>query len=285
MRAQSGSTPTEPAAGVAESAAGAAEPAAGAAGQTIRGVVLDAESRQPLPGATIVLLGSNPLLGTSTDLDGTFRLENVPVGRWDLGATFVGYEPTRRDQLLVTAGKETVLEIALTEAVGTLQTVVVSGQAKPGEALNEMATVSARSFSVEETGRYAAGIFDPARMAMNFAGVSGGNDLSNEIVVRGNTPRGLVWRLEGIEVPNPNHFGGMGSGGGAISMLSSSTLATSDFYTAAFPSEYGNAISGVFDIKLRKGNEERREYAVMVGLLGIEAWLKGPLKPDPPPAT
>jgi len=247
-------------------------------GQTVRGVVLDAESRQPLPGATLVLLNSDPLQGTSSDLDGSFRLENVPVGRWDLGVTYVGYEPTRRDQLLVSAGKETVLEFALTEAVGTLDAVLISSEGKPGEALNEMATVSARSFSVEETGRYAAGIFDPARMAMNFAGVSSGNDLSNEIVVRGNSPRGLVWRLEGVEVPNPNHFGGMGSGGGAISMLSSSTLATSDFYTAAFPSEFGNATSGVFDIKLRKGNEERREYAVMVGLLGIEASAEGPFK-------
>ncbi len=247
--------------------------------QTIRGTVLDAESRQPLPGATVVLIGSDPLLGTVTDLDGQFRLSQVPVGRWDMGISYIGYEPTRQDQLLISAGKETVLEIVLTESVASLETVVIQGSGGQGAALNEMATVSARSFSVEETGRYAAGIFDPARMAMNFAGVSsGGGDLSNEIVVRGNSPRGLSWRLEGVEIPNPNHFGALGGGGGAISMLSSSTLATSDFYTAAFPAEYGNASSGVFDLKLRKGNEEKREYALMVGLLGIEASAEGPFK-------
>lgn len=247
--------------------------------QTVRGTVLDAESRQPLPGATVVILNTNPLLGASTDLEGKFSIGRIPLGRWDIGISFIGYEPSRRDQVLITAGKETVLEIQLTESVANLETVVVSSQSEQGKTLNEMATVSARSFSVEETGRYAAGIFDPARMAMNFAGVaSSGDDLSNEIVVRGNSPTGLLWRLEGIEIPNPNHFSTLGGGGGAISMLSSSTLASSDFYTAAFPAEYGNATSGVFDLKLRKGNEEQREYALMVGLLGIEASAEGPFK-------
>jgi len=114
----------------------------------------------------------------------------------------------------------------------------------------------------------------------NYAGVSSGatDDLSNEIVVRGNSPSGVLWRLEGIQIPNPNHFGELGSSGGNISMLSSSTLSNSDFYTGAFPSEIGNATSAAFDLRLRNGNNEKREYAVMFGLLGIEAAAEGPFK-------
>jgi len=144
--------------------------------------------------------------------------------------------------------------------------------------LNEFAVVSARTFSVEETSRYAASNFDPSRMAQNYAGVSvgSGSDLYNEIVIRGNSPAGVMWRLEGIQIPNPNHFGAMGNSGGAISMLSSSTLSNSDFYTGAFPSEFGSALSGVFDLNMRNGNNEKREHSVMLGLLGIEVATEGP---------
>lgn len=249
--------------------------------QTIRGIVRDADTQQPLPGASVVLFPADgttdELTGASSDLDGHFRLEGVALGRRHLSVSFIGYEPISMPNLLVTAGKEVVLELALTESVAQLETVTVKADDDQGRPLNEMATVSARSFDVEETGRYAAGIFDPARMALNFAGVAGSDDdLSNEIIVRGNSSRGLLWRLEGVEIPNPNHFGGLGGGGGAISMLSSSTLSRSDFYTGAFPAEFGNATSGVFDLRLREGNSEQREYSFMAGLLGIEASAEGP---------
>ena len=97
--------------------------------------------------------------------------------------------------------------------------------------------------------------------------IGAGSDLYNEIVIRGNSPGGVLWRLEGIEIPNPNHFGSMGNSGGAISMLSSSTLNNSDFYTGAFPAEFGNATSGIFDLNMRSGNNEKRESAIMVGAL------------------
>lgn len=246
--------------------------------QTIRGQVLDADALIPLPGATVVLLGTDPVIGTSTDLDGYFRLENIPVGRVSLEVRFIGYEPSVMEQVQLTSGKELVLEIALRESTEVLDEVLIEAD-NGSEALNEMATVSSRSFSVEETRRYAASTFDPARMAMNFAGVvSSGDDVMNEISIRGNSPRSMMWRLEGIEIPNPNHFGAMGSSGGGISMLSSSTLGRSDFYTGAFPAEFGNANSGVFDLNFRKGNNQQREYALMVGLLGVEAAAEGPFK-------
>jgi hypothetical protein len=140
-----------------------------------------------------------------------------------------------------------------------------------------MATVSGRSFNVEETQRYAATIMDPARMVQAYAGVAmGGDDLRNEIVVRGNSPRGILWRIEGIECINPNHFVNIGNPGGAVSMLSAATLSSSDFFTGAFPAEYGNALSGVFDLNFRNGNNQRRESSVMVGVLGTEVASEGP---------
>lgn len=247
--------------------------------QTIRGTVLDKESEIPLIGATISWLHQQTASGTATDLDGKFKLEDIPVGRHSFSIDYLGYESIVLNEIQVTSGKEVVLNLRMIESSITMDEVVVRAVLDKSTAINEMAAVSARSFSVEETSRYAGAFNDPARMAMNYAGVSlgGGEDLFNEIVVRGNSSRGMLWKLEGIEIPNPNHFGSLGSSGGAISMLSSSILSNSDFYTGAFPAEFGNAASGVFDLRMRKGNDEKAEYAFMLGALGIEAAAEGPI--------
>lgn len=246
--------------------------------QTIRGNVVDKESQSPLIGAEVAVLTTETLTGTTTDLDGGFKIENLPVGRHSLQISYLGYEPMTVPNLLLTSGKELVLKLEMVESAVTLGVATVVAGADKTETLNEMATVSARSFSVEETARYAGSFYDPARMATNYAGVNVGSsdDLTNEIIVRGNSPRGVLWRLEGIEIPNPNHFGSLGNSGGGISMLSSSTLSNSDFYTGAFPAEFGNALSGVFDLNMRNGNNEKREYALMLGALGLEAAVEGP---------
>jgi hypothetical protein len=243
--------------------------------QTIRGTVTDKDTKAPMEGALIRIEGSE--LGGISDEAGKFRIAAVPVGRINLSVTYIGYEPYVAQQITLNSGKELVLNLELTESAITTDEVLITAGDSPEKALNEMASVSVRSFSVEETKRYAASAFDPGRMALSFAGVSGGgDDLTNEIVVRGNSPRGVLWRLEGIEIPNPNHFGAMGNSGGGVSMLSSSTLANSDFYTGAFPAEFGNALSGAFDLNFRNGNNEKREYSLMIGALGVEASAEGP---------
>ncbi len=246
--------------------------------QTIRGNIVDKENQMPLIGAEVAVLTTDPISGSITDLDGIFKIEKVPIGRHTLQVSYLGYEPMVIPNLLVTTGKEIVLNLELIESAVELEIATIVATHDKTGTLNEMATVSARSFSVEETARYAGSFYDPARMAMNYSGVAVGSsdDLSNEIVVRGNSPRGVMWRLEGIEIPNPNHFGTMGNSGGGISMLSSSTLSNSDFYTGAFPAEFGNALSGVFDLNMRNGNNEKREYAVMLGALGLEVAAEGP---------
>lgn len=245
--------------------------------QNIRGRIFDAETKETLPGATIVILEENK--GTISDLSGSFVLKNIEVGRYTIQASYVGYEPVMITELLLTSGSELILEIKLEPSITKLKEVVVKPDIRKDRPINSMATVSARTFSVEEASRYAGTIDDPGRMAGNFAGVTTVAPHINAIVVRGNAPKGLVWRLEGTDIPVPSHFSGSNVvGGGGLTVFSSQLLTNSDFYTGAFPAEFGNASAGVFDMKLRSGNRYEREYAVQAGIQGIEAAAEGPFK-------
>ena len=222
--------------------------------QTIRGKVYDKDSKAELSFATVHVLNTDPIIGGTTDIDGNFVIENVPVGRHTLKVTFVGYADAYVPEILLGSAKEVVLTIELSEQVQSLGGVTILGS--NGEPVNEMAIINAKAFNAEETKRYAATIGDPARMAQVFAGVSGTDYSSNEIVIRGNSTNWLLWRLEGVEIPSPNHFAEEGNSSGAISILSANMIGNSDIYTGAFPAEYGTALTGVFDINLRNGNNQ-----------------------------
>ncbi len=248
-------------------------------GRPLRGRVLDGESLIPLLGASVQVLGVDPALGTSTNDNGFFGFEHLKVGRYDLAINYLGYEAKQVRQVLVTSGKDQFIEVRLLPASLDMQEIVIKDHYDPAQTINDMTTNSARSFSIEEASRFAAAISDPARMVLAYAGVTGnGDDLSNEIIIRGNSSRGLLWRMEGVEIPNPNHFSDLGGTAGNISMLSARTLTNSDFYTGAFPAEFGNALSGVFDLRMRNGNWEKREHSFQIGSLGIEASSEGYIK-------
>ncbi|MFC2137757.1 carboxypeptidase-like regulatory domain-containing protein [Bacteroidota bacterium] len=243
--------------------------------QTIRGIIIDKDSKVTLPGANIIVLNSSPLIGGVSDNDGDFRLENVPIGRHNIKVSYIGYEELLLPEIMVGSAKEVILTLQLTESITDIREVVVRPYAK-GAPKNEMAMISARSFSVEDASRFAASVGDPARMALVYAGVNGDDDITNQIVIRGNSPSGMLWRVEGAQIPNPNHFYAEGMDYGGISILSVNMLGNSDFLTGAFPAEYGNATSGVFDISLRNGNNKKREHTVQAGLLGIDLSMEGP---------
>ncbi len=245
--------------------------------QTVRGRVVDTDAKTGLQAATVVVPGTDPALGALTDADGYFSIPQVPVGRIDLKIRMLGYDEKIVPNLLIVSGKETVLEIEMRESFTTLsEVVIVAGEDKSKNA-NEMSLVSARGFSVEETKRYAGAINDPARMVASYAGVNSDGSGNNDIIVRGNNSQNIQWRLEGVEIPNPNHFAQEGFTGGPISALNSQMLANSAFYTGAFAPQYGNALAGIFDMKLRKGNNEKREYSFSVGVLGTDITLEGPI--------
>lgn len=244
--------------------------------QTVRGTILDMDSRLPLIGATVVIAGSNPLIGTTTDVNGNFKLENIPIGRIALQTSYIGYECKTTSDIVINSGKESVLDITMQESVVKLDEVVIKAN-KKGEAVNDMVMISARSISYEETKRYAGGYDDPSVILNNFAGIAT-SQTTNDIIVRGNSPKYVQWRLEGTEITAPNHQADQNSTIGGFSCLNTKLLATSDFYTGAFSPEYGDVLSGVYDVKLRAGNNEKFEAMAGVGIIGTDFTVEGPFK-------
>lgn len=244
--------------------------------QTIRGVVTDTKTNHPVEYASVTIQ-NHPSLSSVTDSLGRFRIHNVPVGRYDLQISLVGYDTNIRSEVLVTSSKEAYLTLSLNENIHSLEEVVVRPDIKKEELLNTMAITGGRMISMEEAGRFANGFDDPARLSTAFAGVAGEVG-TNAISIRGNSPQFTQWRLEGVEIPNPTHFADLsGLGGGFLSALSTQVIGNSDFYTGAFPAEYNNALSGIFDMHMRAGNNQKYEHTFQLGLLGIDLASEGPI--------
>lgn len=246
--------------------------------QTIRGTVVDSDSKMPLPGAAVILLDTGVFTGTSTDADGRFRLDHVPIGRISLKFSFMGYTPLTLPNVEVKSGKEVVLYIAMQEAAVSLSQVEIQAARTRGEAMNEMAQISLHSISLEETKRFTGGMDDPSRVVAGFAGVASTPDGSSDIIVRGNSPKYMQWRMEGMEIASPYHMDDQNASFGALTALNNNLLATSDFYSGAFSAEYGDVLSSVYDVKLRTGNNERFEATAGVGIMGTDLTLEGPFK-------
>lgn len=242
--------------------------------QNIRGVVTDKLSQTPLTGVVVQIASIQK--SSSSDANGNFTLSNIPPDRYDISATFLGYKTITIPNVVVTSGKEVIIDIAMEESYKQIGEVLVKANNKEST-VNKLATVSARTFSMEEVNRYAGGRSDPARLAANFAGVSAPDDSRNDIVIRGNSPVGVLWRIDGMNVTNPNHFASVGTTGGAVSALNTNLLKNSDFFTSAFPAEYGNATAGVFDLGFRNGNNKKSETTLQMGVItGLEATTEGP---------
>ena len=245
--------------------------------QKIRGVVIDKLSQTTLPGATVQIMNEADKRGAVTNGKGIYVIPDVLPGRYELKISYVGYKDVFASSVVVTSGKETILDIAMEEDIKSLNEVVITANSKD-KTINSLSTISGRTFSMEEVNRFAGGRSDPARLAANFAGVSATDDSRNDIVIRGNSPVGVLWRIDGMDATNPNHFASVGTTGGAVSALNTNMLKSSDFFTSAWPAEYGNAISGVFDIGFRNGNTQKRETTVQLGVTtGIEAMTEGPI--------
>ncbi len=244
--------------------------------QTIKGTIIDEQSGNYIVGATVMVEQITDAI-TKTNSQGNFEIKNIPIGRHNVKVTYIGYEDAFITNIEVTSSKEIILEIKIKEKVIKGEIVTVKAGKSKIKSINETAVVSARQLSIDEAFRYSGTRSDPSRMAQNFAGVSGGNDARNDIIIRGNSPSGVLWRMDGIDIPNPNHFSTLGSTGGPVSMLNINTLKNSDFITSAFPAQYGNAIAGVFDLRLRNGNADKNEFIGQMGFNGFEFGAEGPI--------
>lgn len=275
-------------------------PFATALGQsTIKGRVSSAQTGEGLPGAALLLQweGADRQIRSRTalaDSSGYFSFSGqlsekdapevqpaLPPGRYTLTVHFLGYATWYLSELLLTNARDVVLEIALEELPRTLGEVEVRAQRS---ALQSAEMPGARMMTVEQTQRFAATFFDPARLAAFYPGVVTANDQGNALSVRGNSPNGMLWRLEGLDIVNPNHLSNTGTAadrptasGGGVNILSAQMLDNSTFLNGAFPAGYGNALSGVMDMRLRKGQPERL-FTIQAGLIGIDVAAEGPFR-------
>ena len=219
--------------------------------------------------------GETFVKGEVTDIDGTFVINEVPVGRYRVKYSYIGKETIEEDFELKSS-REGFLETTMRDMPETLGPVIVKAGA--GEPVNSIPVASANTITPAQIELSTANAGDMGRFAMALPGVQAARDTRSDIIIRGNSLVGLLWRLEGIDIPNPNHFARRGSSGGGITIFSLSMLDRSDFSTGAFAPEYGNAFAGVFDVRFRKGNNQTREYTFKAGILGLDFATEGPFK-------
>lgn len=244
----------------------------------LRGMVTDKQTLEPVAGANIVLPGTLPQMGTITDDQGRFIFERLPVGTYQVQVSYLGYKTIHTDFITVGSVRETILTFELEPSLSEIAEVTIGHSQRKDKPANDMALVSARSFSIDETSRFPGSYNDPARMVAKYAGVMPARDNRNDIIIRGNSPTGVLWRVDGIEIPNPNHFGATGTTGGPITIINNNLLSNSDFYTGAFPAEFGNTLAGVFDLRMRNGNNQRFEKWAQIGWNGLELGIEGPFR-------
>ncbi len=245
---------------------------------TIRGQITDHINGLPLAGVTVSIPDEN--LNKITDDNGEFRFDAVPVGRLELIITSVGYKKVILKELVLESSTELLVNQSLESSQNILEQVVVRA-ATPNMS---GAMTSIQSITTEQIFRYPATFFDPARLAFSFPGVANTNDQANGMSIRGNNPATLQWRLEGMEIVNPNHLSNAGTfsdqpsaNAGGTNMLSAQMLGNMNFLTGAFPAEYGNAIGGIMDMRLRKGNNQKYEHKAQIGLIGVDLASEGPI--------
>ena len=244
----------------------------------IKGKIIDNNTKEPLIGAAVILMGTSDLEGVITDQNGNFELSSVPFGTFSLQIKYMGYETKDVNDIGVYDSKGVFIEIALEEGLQDLDEIVIAAYKNPVESTDQMAIISARSISIEETKRFAGSLGDPSRMALSYSGVNTSKGDNNDIIIRGNSAKYLQWKLEGLEIPNPNHFGVYGSSGGLLNILNANNLGRSNFYLGAFPAHTGNVIGGVFDLSLRDGNASKYKHSIETGLIGVSASSEGPFK-------
>lgn len=244
--------------------------------QTISGHIQDAVTGSGLANASISAYHNDNLVaGTSSDSQGNFVL-TVSPGRYRLVISFTGYKSDEQE-LLVIAGKPSQVDVALVESSVVLSEVVVATPALTEPGLTTL--------SIEKTLRVPANFFDPVRMLVSYPGVVTANDQANSIVVKGYSPNALLWRLQGLDIVNPNHLANAGTlsdkpvaNGGGVNILSAQLLDKTNFYSGYLPTGYGNALAGVMDMSLRAGATNKVQYTAQASLIGLDVAAEGPLQ-------
>lgn len=238
----------------------------------LTGRVVDKATLQPLEGVNVVVQGTGQ--GTATDEDGTFVILNLLPGSYNCGFYYLGYKTVLKNNIIINPHRTTTLEIKMEPDILKGETVEVTASyfEKPREAV-----VSTRTVDFEEIRRDPGSSLDIQRVMQALPAVVSGSDQNNEIIVRGGMPGENLFLMDNIEIPNPNHFGEQGTGGGPINMLNTFMVRKVDFYAGAFSAKYGDKASSVMDISLRNGSRERHQGEFEMGMAGAGMLLEGPL--------
>lgn len=238
--------------------------------QRLYGQVVSKETLQPLAGASIVLdTGRNT--GTSTDELGSFSFKKLPVGRHQLRVSYVGYK-SYVEHVLLNSTRSGILNIQLEPMAQYLDPIAV-------HANEELVTTESdpNKINDRDLNRFAGSRGETIRKINVSPGAQTGDDSRNDVIVRGNSPQSVLWRLEGINIPNPNHFNIPGTSGGPVTIINDNMLSNSSFYSGAFPAQYGNTTSGIFDLNLQTGDTTAHNFRGQIGMLGLEGSADGPL--------
>ncbi len=243
-------------------------------GQSIEGKISDETSGQAISNASVAVNGEPVQI---SDESGRFYLDQLPPGLVDLTLSCVGYETKRTSSVWVKNGKTTYMEITLTPSRKELDEVVVLAKA-------ELLGISAVKINEEKVNRYAATYYDPARLVAGSSDALVTNDQNNQISVRGLNPAYNVWRLEGLEITNPNHLSNAGifndqpaASSGGVNILSAQMLDDSEFYFGAMNSGLSNTVGGLFDMNLRQGYNQDHQFTAQASLIGFDFSAEGPL--------
>ncbi|MFN4235449.1 MAG: TonB-dependent receptor [Bacteroidia bacterium] len=238
----------------------------------IKGKVFNSKNNEAIPFANVVIQGTTT--GATTDIDGNYEIKNLNPGLYNLEVSYVGFKKKVIFEVQATNAKAAIVNIALEETATDLKTVEITGQ---GFNKTEESPVSLRTIGVAEIERNPGGNRDISAVIRNFPGVASTPAFRNDIIIRGGAPNENRFYLDGVEVPNINHFATQGSSGGPVGLINVNFIREVDFYSGAFPAARGNALSSVFEFKQIDGNPDKLNTRLTVGSSDFGATFDGPI--------
>ncbi|MFQ6608646.1 MAG: TonB-dependent receptor domain-containing protein [Fidelibacterota bacterium] len=238
----------------------------------ITGVILDAETQQPLIGANVIVKDIG--VGDATNDEGRFYIKEIPVGTHHLWVSMIGYEKRVLLNLPVTSVRplDLIVELRISSLKG--EEVEVTGKAFTRSSASVVSTLHVDNAEIRSD---PGGTFDIQRVVQSLPSVMTATDQENEIITRGGMPGENLFLLDNIEIPNPNHFGFEGVGGGPINMINPLFVRDIEFTPGAFSARFGDKASSIMDIKLREGSRKHYESDFDLSMAGAGFNVEGPL--------
>lgn len=239
---------------------------------SVEGRIFDKDTNEPLPFVNVAVKGTT--LGAVTDNDGNFLITGIKPGFVQIAATFLGYETAVSDEVQVTTAKRAYVELALQSSETKLDEVeVVSTRTEK----NKESPVSLRGIRLSEIENNPGSNRDISKVIQSFPGVGYTPSFRNDVIIRGGGPSESRFFLDGVEIPNLNHFATQGSSGGAVGIINADFISSVKYYAGAFPASRGNALSGVFEFTQQDGNKEKLSASATIGASDLALTLDGPL--------